>query len=125
MFLPEVIYEKLPYGYFLISAFLLIFYDSWLVFISAGLFYSTACIILVTRSGYRRVDRFKNKKRYKERFPRLVYEYLPYVCFAVAIMTLIKTSQPALQFLACYVIIRSLRNLIFRRYNRRKAKTLF
>lgn len=125
MFFPKVIYENLPYLYFLVCAYLLAFYHSWVVFVSAGLFYCAGCITLVTRSGYRRVDRFKENKNNKQTLPLIIYEYLPYGYFAIAMILVLKTDKPALQFLAFCLMIFALRNLLFRINNRRKAKSLF
>jgi hypothetical protein len=128
MYYPKFIYENLPYAYFLVCAYLLAFYDSWPVFVSVGLLYSAGCITLVTRSEYRRVDRRKSDddnpiKRNK--LPEWIYEYLPYGYFAVAMVIVLKTTSPALQFIAFCLMILALRNLLFRMNNRRKAKSLF
>ena len=66
MFYPKVIYENLPYLCFLICAYLLAFYDTWMVYTSAGLFYIVGCIMLVQRSNYRRVDRYKDNEKYRQ-----------------------------------------------------------
>lgn len=128
MFYPKFIYENLPYAYFLLCAYLLAFYDTWVVFASAGLFYCAGSITLVTRSGYRRLDRYKdnpNKLKQKNTLPKWLYEYLPYSYFGVAMIIILKTSLPALQFVAFFLLILALRNLLFRMHNRRKAKSLF
>lgn len=125
MFYPKFIYENLPYLYFFICAYLLAFYSSWIVYFSAGLFYLVGSITLVKRSGYRRVDRFKNNKSSKQALPEVIYEYLPFAYFAVAMTLVLKTNHQALQFLAFCLMIVALRNLIFRINNRRKAKSLF
>ena len=128
MFYPKLIYENLPYIYFLICAYLLAFYSTWAVFLSAGLFYCAGCITLVTRSGYRRLDRRKeieNNPSNKGNLPEWLYEYLPYSYFTVAMIIVLKTNSPALQFVAFCLMILALRNLLFRMSNRRKAKSLF
>ncbi|MBA6391833.1 hypothetical protein H4J38_13750 [Colwellia sp. BRX10-3] len=128
MFYPKIIYENLPYAYFLVCAYLLAFYDTWPVFVSAGLFYCAGCITLVTRSGYRRLDRRKDTEKNpikKNNLPEWLYEYLPYGYFAVAMVIVLKTTLPALQFLAFCLMIMALRNLLFRKNNRRKPKSLF
>lgn len=127
MFYPKFIYENLPYAYFLVCAYLLAFYDTWTVFASAGLFYCAGCITLVTRSEYRRLDRYKDNHDKKNTLPETLYEYLPYIYFAVGMIIILKTTLPALQFLAFCLMIVALRNLLFRMSNRRKvkAKSLF
>lgn len=128
MYYPKFIYENLPYAYFLICAYLLAFYDTWAVFVSAGLFYCAGCITLVTRSSYRRIDRHKdgqNTPHKKNILPELLYEYLPYIYFAIGMVVIIKTTSAALQFLGFCLMIIALRNLLFRLNNRRKAKSLF
>ncbi|SEL83471.1 hypothetical protein SAMN05216262_1255 [Colwellia chukchiensis] len=124
MFFPKFIYENLPYAYFLVSAYLLAFYETWVVFISAGLFYAAACITLVTRSSHRRVDRHKTAKN-NNILPEFLYEYLPYIYVAVAILLLLKTSLAISHFLAFCMMIIALRNLLLRKSNRRKSKTKF
>ena len=125
MFYPKSIYENAPYLCFLISAYLLAFYNTSMVFISAGIFYLVGCIMVVQRSNYRRVDRFKDAPNSQQTLPVLIYEYLPYLYVAIAIILLLKTEQAMLQFLALCLMITALRNLIFRRNNRRRAKSLF
>lgn len=128
MFYPKLIYENLPYVYFLICAYLLAFYSSWVVFISAGFFYCAGCITLVTRSEHRRLDRrqgLESLQSHKSELPEWLYEYLPYCYFAVAMSIVLKTHSHALQFIAFCLMILALRNLLFRRSNRRKAKSLF
>lgn len=125
MFFPKIIYENLPYLYFIVCAYLLAFFDTWAVFASAALFYCAGCITLVTRSGYRRVDRFKDNKHIKQTLPLYIYEYLPYCYFAIAMVLLLKTEKPILQFMAFCLMIIALRNLLFRINNRRKAKSFF
>lgn len=128
MFYPTFIYENLPYAYFLVCAYLMAFYDTWPVFVSVGLFYVAGCATLVTRSGYRRLDRYKATEKQpnnKNTLPEWLYEYLPYSYFGVATLMLLKTSLPALQFLAFLLMMVALKNLLFRVSNRRKAKSLF
>tara|TARA_R110002111_G_scaffold21935_1_gene50514 strand:- start:191 stop:568 length:378 start_codon:yes stop_codon:yes gene_type:complete len=125
VFYPKVIYENLPYLCFLICAYLVAFYDTWMVYTSAGLFYIVACIMLVQRSNYRRVDRYKDNEKYRQTLPPIIYEYMPYAYFAIAMILLLKTQFPALQFLAFCLMIIALKNMLFRINNRRKAKSLF
>jgi hypothetical protein len=129
VFFPKIVYENLPYIYFIICAYLLAFYDDWVIYSSAGLFYLVACIMLVKRSDSRRVDRFKDnncvKGNNKQILPLFVYEYLPYIYFAIAMTLLLKTSLPILQFLAFCLMIIALRNMLLRINNRRKTKSLF
>jgi len=125
MFYPKFIYENLPYAYLLVCAYLLAFYDTWTVFMSAGLFYCAGCITLVTRSNHRRIDRYKDNPNNKNTLPELLYEYLPYLYFAIAMVMVLKTTSAALQFLAFCLMIIALRNLLLRKNNRRKEKSLF
>ena len=57
--------------------------------------------------------------------PPIIYEYMPYAYFAIAMILLLKTQFPALQFLAFCLMIIALKNMLFRINNRRKAKSLF
>ncbi len=125
MFYPKFIYENLPYAYFMVCAYLLAFYDSWAVFFSAGLFYCAGCVTLVTRSSFRRIDRFKDNPGHKNAIPEFLYEYLPYIYVAVAMSLVLKATLPALHFVAFCLMIFALRNLLLRKNNRRKPKSLF
>ena len=125
MFYPKFIYENLPYAYFTLCAYLLAFYDSWAVFFSAGLFYCAGCITLVTRSSFRRIDRYKDTSNHKNTIPEFLYEYLPYIYVAVAMTLVLKVSLPALHFFAFALMILALRNFLLRKNNRRKPKSLF
>jgi hypothetical protein len=78
----------------------------------------------VIRSANRRVDRFKGNNN-RQALPLFVYEYLPYAYFAMAIILILNTTVPVLQFLALCLMIFALRNLLFRVNNRRRAKSLF
>jgi hypothetical protein len=100
------------------------YHDTGVVYASVGLFYCAGCITLVIRSANRRVDRFKDNTN-KQALPLLIYEYLPYVYFAIAMVLSLNTTVPALQFLAFCLMIFVLRNLLFRVNNRRRAKSLF
>ncbi len=124
MVLPKVVYENLPYIYYLISGALLIYGDSWYFIFSASIFYSAACIVLVTRSAHRRLDKHHTKMT-KHLIPELIYEYLPYGYGAIGIFILMSTEQPIFQFVAFALFILAVRNLTCRHTNRKKAKTLF
>ncbi|MEW6992565.1 hypothetical protein AADZ91_18020 [Colwelliaceae bacterium 6441] len=124
MVLPKVIYENLPYIYFLISGGLLVYGDEWTLIFSAGIFYTVACIVLVTRSAHRRLDKQKNKPS-KYYFPDLLYEYLPFIYGAIGIFILMSSDKPIYQFGAFSLFILGLRNLLCRRNNRKKAPSLF
>lgn len=125
MVLPKFIYENLPYIYFLNSGALLVIGEGWALIFSAALFYSVACIVLVTRSSHRRLDKNNPRKMIKHQIPEMVYEYLPYIYGAVAIFTLMSTKQPVFQFMAFALFVLALRNLMCRHNNRNKARSLF
>lgn len=124
MVLPKVVYENLPYIYFLVSGGLLVLGDEWALIFSAGIFYIVACIVLVSRSAHRRLDKHKSKS-FKYFFPELVYEYLPYTYGAIGIFALMSTVNPLYQFAAFALLILALRNLLCRKNNRAKAPSLF
>ncbi|GLX80068.1 hypothetical protein tinsulaeT_34080 [Thalassotalea insulae] len=124
MVLPKVIYENLPYLYFLLSGALLAYGDSWYYIFSGAIFYIVACVVLVTRSAHRRLDK-QNYRAIKHALPELLYEYLPYTYGAIGIFILMSTRQPILQFVAFALFVLALRNLVCRRTNRSKAKGLF
>ncbi|WP_206486340.1 hypothetical protein [Thalassotalea sp. G2M2-11] len=124
MVLPKPIYENLPYLYFLISGALLAYGKSWHFIFSASIFYIVACVVLVTRSAHRRLDKTPHLKT-KHVIPELIYEYLPYCYGAIGIFILMSTVQPILQFIAFALFVLAFRNLMCRRANRSKGKTLF
>lgn len=124
MFLPKVIYENLPYIYFLISGALLFFGKDWAFVFSSGIFYAVACIVLVTRSAHRRLDKQKNKS-IKKHLPEMIYEYLPYGYGALAIFIILSSEQPIWQFVAFALFVLALRNLLCRRNNRSKPPSMF
>ncbi len=124
MVLPKVIYENLPYIYFLFSGALLAYGDSWYFIFSGAIFYTVACVVLVTRSAHRRLDK-KNHPGSNCPLPEMLYEYLPYGYGAIAIFILMSTKNQLLQFVAFALFVLALRNLMCRRTNRAKAKGLF
>ena len=72
MFVPKVIYENLPYAYFIISGYLLTYEMTWPVMISAVLFYSAGCITLVSRSANRRIDKQKKHKHPNKNYKGII-----------------------------------------------------
>lgn len=124
MVLPKAIYENLPYLYFLASGGLLVLGNGWALIFSAGVFYAVACIVLVSRSAHRRLDKHKAQS-IKYLFPELIYEYLPYIYAAVGIFVLMSTVKPFYQFAAFSLLILALRNLLCRKSNRAKSPSLF
>ena len=128
MYYPKIIYENVPYVYFLTCGYLFAFYETWPTITSAALLYCAGSITLVTRSEYRRLDRRKPEVKNistKYKLPEWLYEYLPYGYFAFAMIIMLKTNLPGLQLFAFCLMILALKNLLFRVNNRRKAKSLF
>ena len=117
MFVPKVIYENLPYAYFIISGYLLTYEMTWPVMISAGLFYSAGCITLVSRSANRRIDKQK-KLGIRNKIPELLYEYLPYIYSAVGVFTIMITKNALFQFCAFSLLVLAVRNILCRHNNR-------
>jgi hypothetical protein len=124
LFVPKYIYENLPFTYFIISGFLLTFEMTWPIIFSAGLFYSAACITLVSRSANRRLDKQK-KLGINNKTPELLYEYLPYIYSAVGVFTLMITNNPLFQFFAFSLLVLAVRNLLCRHKNRTSGVKLF
>jgi hypothetical protein len=120
LFLPKVVYENLPYVYFIFSGFLLTFEMTWPILFSANLFYSAGCITLVSRSANRRLDRQKNLG-IKHKIPELLYEYLPYIYSAIGIFTIMITKNALFQFCAFTLLVLAVRNLLCRHKNRTSA----
>jgi len=124
LFLPKIVYENLPYVYFILSGYLLTFEMTWPILSSAGLFYSAGCITLVSRSANRRLDK-QNTFSIKKQLPELLYEYLPYIYSAVGIFTIMITKNPLFQFFAFSLLVLAVRNLLCRHNNRTSAAKLF
>lgn len=124
MVLPKVIYENLPFGYFIISGYLLSIGGSWPMMFSAALFYGAACITFVVRSAHRRLDKHSAKSM-KHVLPELVYEYLPYSFGAISVFIIMTTKNPMFQFLAFSLFVIALRNLMCRHKNRSKKPSKF
>ncbi|GHE77595.1 hypothetical protein [Thalassotalea profundi] len=123
MKLSKPVYEKLPYIYFLISALLLMSGDNIALMLSAILFYGAGCITLVKRSHHRRLDKPRNIKEYV--LPDVVYEYLPYLFGALAILSFLHSANPYIQLCSFSIGLLALRIILFRHINRCKAKGLF
>jgi len=122
--LPKVVYENLPYGYFIISGYLLSIGKAWPMFFSAILFYCAGCITLVVRSAHRRLDKHPTKLL-RHVLPELIYEYMPYGLAAIGIFILMITANPIFQFAAFTLFVIALRNLMCRHNNRRKKPSKF
>ncbi|GHG01990.1 hypothetical protein [Thalassotalea marina] len=124
MELPRVVYENLPYGYFLASGALFSLGDSWPLLFSGAVFYLAACIVLVQRSAHRRRDKYKHKQK-RVWLPELIYEFLPYAFSAVGILLLMISNSNIVQFIAFSLMIWAIRNLICRHNNRTRKQGLF
>ncbi|TWX53331.1 hypothetical protein [Colwellia hornerae] len=124
MFVPKALYENLPFGYFIVSGYLLTFNMTWPMLISAGLFYSAGCVTLVTRSANRRLDKQK-QLGITNKLPELLYEYLPFIYGAIGVFTLVITKNSLFQFCAFTLIVLALRNLLCRHNNRNSSAKLF
>lgn len=122
MALPKVIYENLPYIYLVVSGGLLSLGDSWPLIFSAAIFYMVACIVLVTRSSHRRVDKDKEYSLNKQ-LPELFYEYLPYIYAAIGLFMLMSQANNILKFIGFILIVWALRNLLCRHSSRTKKST--
>lgn len=124
MVLPKVIYENLPFAYFILSGYLLSLDGSWPMIFSAALFYGAACITFVVRSAHRRLDKH-SAHSIKHILPELIYEYLPYGYAAIGIFIIMVTKNPMFQFLAFSLFIIAIRNLVCRHKNRSKKPSKF
>lgn len=123
MYLPKPIYENLPYAYFLISGYLLTFYQGWQIVLSAALFYGAGSIVIVTRSANRRLD--NRHKRIIHRIPENLYEYLPFIYGAVALFLIIAVDIEWVKFIAVILTVIALKNIVLRHNNRtRRPKKL-
>lgn len=117
MELPKPIYENLPYLYFLMSGGLLVVGESLPIICSSAIFYFAGCIVLVTRSSFRRKDK-ANRRKTSTLFPEVVYEYLPYCYIASGIFLLMATDHRGYQFTAFCVLVWGVRNITCRHHNR-------
>lgn len=124
MELPKVVYENLPYGYFVISGALFTLGDSWPLIFSGGIFYLAACIVLVKRSAYRRLDKLRKQPK-RVWLPELLYEYLPFAYGAIGILILMSSPSDMWQFCAFVLLIWALRNLVCRHNNRTRKQSKF
>lgn len=124
MELPKVVYENLPYGYFLASGALFTMGDSWPLVFSGAIFYLAACIVLVKRSASRRIDKLKHTKK-RIWLPELIYEFFPYALSAIGIFFLMTFNHNLVQFFAFSLIVWAIRNLICRHNNRTRKQGLF
>lgn len=120
LFLPKVVYENLPYTYFILSGYLLTFEMTWPILFSASLFYSAGCITLVSRSANRRLDKQK-QLGIINKIPEMLYEYLPYIYSAVGVFTIMITKNALFQFCAFTLLVLAVRNLLCRHNNRTSA----
>jgi len=119
MHLPKPLYENLPYLYFLISGFLLIFLEGWQPVLSSALFYGAGSIVLVNRSANRRLD--NRNKPFKRRIPENLYEYLPFIYGAFALFIFLATTVDWLRFIAFVLAIIALKNIILRHQYRHRT----
>jgi membrane protein implicated in regulation of membrane protease activity len=122
--LPRPIYENLPFLYFGISGYLLVFFNDWQLLLPAVIFYCAACIILVARSANRRRDQLK-KLNQSYSMPTIFYEYMPYLYIAVAVFILLVAKMPILQFVSFVLMVIAFRNLVCRHNNRMSKRSKF
>lgn len=120
----EKLQANLPYIFFMLSGYLLIFHQDIGLMVSAAMFYGVGCVMLVTRSAVHRLD-LASKRKIRHHMPEVVYEYYPYWILATAVFLLVAFEHAALQFLAFIMLIISLRNLVLRHNNRVKLPSKF
>jgi len=124
VYLPDRIYEGLPFGYFIISGGLITIGEGWLYIVSAILFYCAACITLVARSARRRRDK-RSLNSTKPVLPEVIYEFLPYGYIAAGVMVIMLVEQEIVQFLSFTLCVYALRNIMCRHANRNRQTTHF
>ncbi len=120
----ERIKENIPFLFFFLSGYILIFHDAWQLMISAAMFYGVGCVLIVTRSAVHRLD-LESKRKIKHHLPEIVYEYAPYWLAATAIFLMLFFKNAAIQFVAFIIIVFALRNLLLRHNNRVKKPSKF
>lgn len=119
--LPSWLYEQLPGLYLLLSAGLVLFVHSPLIWLAAALLFGAGAFIWMMRSNYRRTDLviFPAKRWFQ---PEWCYEALPFVWLALALLLLRLPGSTAL--LALLPGLWGCRCLWARRHHRHHAQGL-
>lgn len=117
MHLPATLYEKLPYVYSSVAAYLFFTEGFWLILICATIIYISAAMIWVRRSDYRRQTRIK-KTLNRYRLPQIVYEYYPFVFIGVACVIGKFNPTSWMLGIALVLVLVAGKNLLLRRQSR-------
>lgn len=94
--IPKPLYEPLPYVYILGALMVLLLADQVWVYLFAALLYAGGAAIWVMRSNYRRKTspQMVRNRASAWLFPRLVYEFLPFVYLGIGVLILSQLSLP-------------------------------
>ncbi|OUS27932.1 hypothetical protein A9Q98_08620 [Thalassotalea sp. 42_200_T64] len=122
MRLPKIVYENMPYLYFVASALCFVYAENIYLFFSAAILYFAGTFVWCMRSSYRRKDtpsRFA-KSIFNFRLGDSLYELMPFLEFALGICIIHFFTIDiviACGFIFCFI---GVKNLIMRIINRRK-----
>lgn len=122
MHTPKVIYENLPYAYFIVSIILLSTADNVILFGSAALFYFSGALTWASRSNARRVDTPNNRAKsfFNKRLNDSLYELKPFIQFAIGVSLIMVFDNQIILFISAVFCIYSIQNVALRVLNRRK-----
>jgi len=122
MHTPKVIYENLPYAYFVVSIIILSTADNAILFGSAGLFYFAGALTWSSRSHARRLDspNSKAKSFFNKRLNDSLYELKPFIQFAFGVSLIMAFDNEIILFISAAFCIYSVQNIALRIINRRQ-----
>ncbi|MDO6686744.1 MULTISPECIES: hypothetical protein [unclassified Agarivorans] len=104
--LPKAIYELLPSGYLYAGTSSMLFLEPWLAHVGGAILFAMGALVWVLRSNYRRYDKFKKSfLRKRKVIPEPLYEFIPFLYLAVAVVivsVVFNAPSIVLALLACY-----------------------
>jgi len=123
MRIPKVIYENLPYIYFLLSIIILSKADNLILFGSAALFYFAGSLTWTSRSHARRLDTPNKyaKSFFSRRLNDSLYELMPFIQFAIGTGLIMFFDNPILILISSALCIYSIQNIVLRIIHRKKS----
>tara|TARA_R110001583_G_C5671699_1_gene411407 strand:- start:190 stop:609 length:420 start_codon:yes stop_codon:yes gene_type:complete len=122
MHTPKVIYENLPYIYFLLSIIILSTADNAILFGSAALFYFAGSITWTSRSHARRLDTPNKyaKSFFNRRLNDSLYELMPFIQLAIGTVLVMSFDNQIIVFISVALCIYSIQNIVLRIINRKR-----
>ncbi|WP_068545276.1 hypothetical protein [Thalassotalea crassostreae] len=113
MYLSKSLYEKTPFLYVALAAYVFYTQNSFIAIFASSILYLAAAVIWIKRSDHRRKNRILQTLNHFK-IPQLIYEFYPFLFLAI-FAAIIKYSQQAwVLAVGLLLALIAIKNLIMR-----------